>query len=177
MKIQSYRLIQFLNKFIVYFFLSFFAFVMLFPFLYMLATSFKIPADTFRYPPRMFPRNPITTEVSGFNKPLPLYYVEVDGQRLQYALAKSNIKIGTYAPVDKLESTVERYLTEVKPTGGATNQQKVTVNGKEEKLFDVQVDGQAVPMILVSQTTVGEFIDPKNPANKVFQNVRPEARA
>ncbi len=172
MKIQSYRFLQFLNKFIVYFMLTFFAVVMIFPFLYMLTTSFKIPADTFRYPPRMLPRSLITTEVAGFDKPLPLYYVEVDGQRLEYALAKSNIKVGTYAPADKLDATVERYLTEIKPTGGATDQQKVTVNGKEEKLFDVQVDGQAVPMILVSQTTVGEFIDPQNPENKVFQNVR-----
>lgn len=172
MKIESYRFLQFLNKFVVYFLLTFFAVVMIFPFLYMLTTSFKIPADTFRYPPRMLPRDPITTTVTGFDKPLPLYYVEVDGQRLEYALSKSNIKVGTYAPADNLDATVERYLTEVKPTGGATNQQKVTVNGKEEKLFDVQVDGQAVPMILISQTTVGEFVDPKNPENKVYQNVR-----
>ena len=172
MKIESYRFLQFLNKFVVYFLLTFFAVVMIFPFLYMLTTSFKIPADTFRYPPRMLPRDPITITVSGFEQPLPLYYVEVDGQRLEYALSKSNIKIGTYAPADQLDATVERYLTEVKPTGGATNQQKVTVNGKEEKLFDVQVDGQAVPMILISQTTVGEFVDPKNPENKVYQNVR-----
>lgn len=172
MKIESYRFLQFLNKFVVYFLLTFFAVVMIFPFLYMLSTSFKIPADTFRYPPRMLPRDPITTTVAGFDKPLPLYYVEVDGQRLEYALSKSNIKVGIYAPADQLDATVERYLTEVKPTGGATNQQKVTVNGKEEKLFDVQVDGQAVPMILISQTTVGEFVDPKNPENKVYQNVR-----
>lgn len=172
MKIESYRFLQFLNKFVVYFLLTFFAVVMIFPFLYMLVTSFKIPADTFRYPPRMLPRDPVTTTVTGFDKPLPLYYVEVDGQRLEYALSKSNIKVGTYAPADNLGATVERYLTEVKPTGGATNQQKVMVNGKEEKLFDVQVDGQAVPMILISQTTVGEFVDPKNPENKVYQNVR-----
>ncbi|HMX76299.1 MAG TPA: carbohydrate ABC transporter permease [Anaerolineales bacterium] len=172
MKIQSYRFLQFLNKFLVYFVLTFFALVMIFPFLYMLATSFKIPADTFRYPPRMLPRNPVTMEVTGYDEPLPLYYVDVDGVQKQYALAKSNIKVGVYAPVADLTATVERYLTEVKPTGGATNQQKVEVNGKQEKLFDVEVDGQVIPMILVSQTTVGEFIDPQNPENKVFQNVR-----
>ena len=172
MKIQSYRFLQFLNKFFTYFVLTFFALVMIFPFAYMLATSFKIPADTFRYPPRMLPRNPETTVVAGYDEPLPLYYVEIDGEEKQYALAKSNIKIGTYAPADNLTATVERFLTEVKPTGGATNQQKVDVNGKQEKLFDVDVDGQIVPMILVSQTTVGEFIDPKNPENKVTQNVR-----
>lgn len=172
MKIQSYRVVQFLSKFSVYFVLTFFAFIMLFPFVYMLATSFKIPADTFRYPPRILPRDPVTLQVEGYDEPLPLYYVEIDGVREEYALAKSNIKVGTYAPADNLEATVERYLTEVKPTGGVTNQQKVTVNGEEQKLFDVDVDGQVVPMILISQTTVGEFVDPQNPENKVFQNVR-----
>ena len=172
MKIQSYRFLQFLNKFLVYFVLTFFALVMIFPFAYMLATSFKIPADTFRYPPRMLPRNPETIVVDGYDEPLPLYFVDVDGVQKEYVLAQSNIKIGTYAPADNLSSTVERYLTEVKPTGGATNQQKVEVNGEMEKLFDVEVDGQIIPMILVSQTTVGEFVDPQNPENKVFQNVR-----
>ncbi|MBK7319515.1 carbohydrate ABC transporter permease [Candidatus Villigracilis affinis] len=172
MKIQSYRFLQFLNKFLVYFVLTFFALVMIFPFAYMLATSFKIPADTFRYPPRMLPRNPETIVVDGYDEPLPLYFVDVDGVQKEYALAQSNIKVGTYAPADNLTATVERYLTEVKPTGGATNQQKVEVNGEMEKLFDVEVDGQIIPMILVSQTTVGEFVDPQNPENKVFQNVR-----
>jgi multiple sugar transport system permease protein len=172
MKIQSYRLLRFLNNFVIYFVLTFFAVVMLFPFLYMLTTSFKIPSDTFRYPPRMLPRDPVEITVTGYDKPLPLYYVDVDGQQKEYALAKSNIKVGTYAPPGDLNATVERYLTEVKPTGGAMNPQSVTVNGKEEKLFDVEVDGQVVPMILVSQTTVGEFIDPQNPEDKVYRNVR-----
>lgn len=173
MKLQSYRLIRFLNNFFVYFILAFFAFIMLFPFMYMLATSFKIPSDTFRYPPRMLPRDPITTQVVGFDEPLELYYVEIDGEQKEYALSQSNIKIGIYAPPDNLSSTVERRLTEVKPTGGATNQQKVVVNGEEEKLFDVDVDGQIIPMVLIEQTTVGEFIDPNNPnAEKIYQNVR-----
>jgi len=172
MKIQSYRFLRYFNNFLIYFVLTAFALVMIFPFLYMLTTSLKIPADTFRYPPRMMPRDPVTIQVAGYDEPLDLYYVDVDGQRKQYALAKSNIKVGTYAPADNITSTVERYLTEVKPTGGVANPQKVTVNGKEEKLFDVEVDGQVLPMILVSQTTVGEFIDPQNPEIKIFQNVR-----
>ncbi|HNN14628.1 MAG TPA: carbohydrate ABC transporter permease [Anaerolineales bacterium] len=173
MNMKSYRFVRFLNNFAVYFVLTFFAFIMLFPFLYMLSTSFKIPADTFRYPPRMLPRDPVTVYVEGYDEPLPLYFVDVNGVQKQYALAKSNIKVGTYAPADNLSATVERYLTEVKPTGGVTKQQKVVVNGEEQKLFDVEINGQIVPMILVSQTTVGEFIDPQNPEGEaVFQNVR-----
>ena len=171
MKIQSYRFLQFLNKLIVYFFLTFFALVMIFPFLYMITTSFKIPADTFRYPPRMLPRDPASVTVEGFDKPLSLYYVEVDGQKKEYALAVSNIKFGTYAPADNVTATVERFVDEVTPTGGE-NQQTVSVNGKDEKLFDVTIDGQVIPMIQISQTTVGEFIDPKNPETKAYQNVR-----
>src|SRR5512134_1313632 len=101
---QSYRLRRFLGNFAVYFVLTFFALAMIFPFLYMLTTSFKIPSDTFRYPPRMLPRDPVETTVTGFDEPLPLYYVEVDGQQKEYALAKSNIKVGTYAPPDNLAS-------------------------------------------------------------------------
>ncbi len=172
MKIESYRLLRFLSNFAIYFVLTLFAFVMLFPFLYMLSTSFKLPADTFRYPPRMLPRDPVQITVAGYDEPLPLYYVEVDGQQKEYALAKSNIKVGMYAPADNLEATVERYLTDVKPTGGAMNPQTVTVNGEEQKLFDVDVNGQIIPMVLVSQTTVGEFVDPQNTGNKVYRNVR-----
>lgn len=172
MKIQSYRLARFLNHFLLYVVLTFFAVVMLFPFLYMLATSFKVPADTFRYPPRMLPRDPAVIEMEGFDKPLPLYYVDVDGKKERYALARSNIKIGTFAPADNLSATVERKMLEVKPTGEAMNQQTVTVNGKEEKLYNVEVGGKVIPMILLSQTTVGEFIDPQNPENKTYQNVR-----
>lgn len=173
MNMKSYRLVRFLNNFGVYFVLTFFAFVMLFPFFYMLSTSFKIPADTFRYPPRMLPRDPVTIQVEGYEESLPLYFVEVDGVRKEYALSKSNIKVGIYAPAEDQTKTVERFLSEVKPTGGVMNQQKITVNGEEVKLFDVEVDGQVIPMILIEQTTVGEFIDPQSPEGEpVFQNVR-----
>ena len=172
MKFQSYRLIRFLNNLAVYVVLTFFALIMLFPFLYMLSTSFKLPADTFRYPPRMLPRDPVSVTVAGYKEPLPLYYIEVDGGQKEFALAKSNIKVGTFAPADNPSASVERYLSEVSPTGGAMDQKTVTVNGKEEKLYDVTMDGQVVPMILLSQTTVGEFIDPQNPEIKAYQNVR-----
>ena len=172
MNIKSYRFTTLLRNLAVYAVLTFFAFFMLFPFLYMLATSFKVPADTFRYPPRMLPRDPVSVTVPGYDKPLPLYLVDYGNMERQFALTQSNIKVGTYASADNPSATVERRLTEVKPTGGAMDQKTVTVAGKEEKLFDVEVDGQIVPMILLSQTTVGEFVDPQNPTAKIYQNVR-----
>ncbi len=172
MNLQSYRLMRFLSNLAVYLVLTFFALIMLFPFAYMITTSLKLPADTFRYPPRMLPRDPASVTVAGFDKPLPLYYVEVEGQRLEYALAKSNLKVGKYADPNNTSVIFERRLEEVVPTGGEAAQKTVTVNGKEEKLFDVTVDGKITPMIQVGQTIVGEFIDPQDPSKKAYQNVR-----
>lgn len=169
---KSYRLTTFLRNLTVYAVLTFFALIMLFPFLYMLTTSLKTPADTFRYPPRMLPRTPETVEVPGYEQPLPLYHVIHNGVEREFALLESNIRVGMYAPPENLSASVERKLSEVSPTGGAMSQQTALVDSKEEKLFDVEVDGQTVPMILLSQTTVGRFVNPDNPDEKVYQNVR-----
>ncbi|MDQ3249094.1 MAG: hypothetical protein M3Q45_07775, partial [Chloroflexota bacterium] len=94
---KSYRLNNLLVNGAIYAILIGFALIMLFPFVYMLTTSLKLPADTFRYPPRLLPRDPTTVQVAGFDEPLPLYYVPHEGQRKQFALARSNIKVGIYA--------------------------------------------------------------------------------
>ncbi len=172
MNLQSYRLVRFLSNLVVYVVLTFFALVMIFPFIYMIATSLKIPSDTFRYPPRLLPRDPVSITLEGFKEPLPLYYVTVDGQKKEFALARSNIKIGQYVDPTNPALTAERRLTEVKPTGGAMEQKKVTFNGKEALLFDVDLDGTVIPMVITSQSTVGEFVDPKDPKTKIYQNVR-----
>ena len=72
--LRSYKAIQYTRNGLIYLVLTVFAFFMIFPFLYMLTTSFKEPKDTFRYPPRLLPRETLTTEMPGFDEPLPLYY-------------------------------------------------------------------------------------------------------
>lgn len=52
------------------------------------------------------------------------------------------------------------------------DQKKVTINGEEKDLFDVEVEGQVIPMIQVGQTVLGKFVDPANPEISVLQNVR-----
>jgi ABC-type glycerol-3-phosphate transport system permease component len=68
---MSYRLSNFLANTAVYIILTLFAFLMLFPFIFMFTTSFKEPQDTFRYPPTLLPRAALTTEIPGYDKPLP----------------------------------------------------------------------------------------------------------
>lgn len=169
---KSQRLNQAVQNGVIYLILSFFAAVMLFPFIFMLMTSLKEPADTFRYPPRLLPHQPITAVVAGYDKPLPLYTVTVDGTSQQWALAEGNLRFGTYAPPDNLSATVTQAVRDVRPTGGFTQQQTITVNGEEMPLFDVPVDGGVTPMVLLSQETLGLFVDPADPARQVRQNVR-----
>ena len=164
---KSYRLSQNLQNAAVYVVLTVFALFMLFPFAYMITTSLKEPADTFRYPPRQLPRAPLTTTVTGYEGELPLYYVDVNGEQREYALVESGIRVGRYAPVDDLEAVITRPQTSATPTD-----QTVTVNGEELDLFTLELEGQTVEMVLLEQTALGRFVDPADPSQETLANVR-----
>ncbi|MCB0244015.1 MAG: carbohydrate ABC transporter permease, partial [Anaerolineae bacterium] len=146
--------------------------IVIFPFLVMLATSLKLPADTFSYPPRLLPRAPVSVELAGYDKPLPLYEIEVDGQQREMALVENTVRVGVYAAPDNLDATVTVPIDEVVPTGGANNQATATVDGAASPLFDVPVNGQIVPMVLINQTALGRFIDPEDTSIETLANVR-----
>lgn len=173
---KSYKLSTTLKNIAIYGVLAFFAFIMLFPFVFMLATSFKEPKDTFRFPPRLLPREALTIMPSEIGlegeEPLDLYNIEVDGQTRQMALVEGGIRVGVYAPPDNLEQTYQRRPTEVEPVGGFVNQEKVTIDGEELPLFDIVVDGQTVRVAQVGQTALGKFVAVDDPTVEVLQNVR-----
>lgn len=169
---SNYRLGNLLVNGITYIVLTFFALVMIFPFLVMLFTSLKEPGDTYRFPPKLLPREPISATVEGFSDPLPLYSLTVNGVKSEWALARSNIKIGRFVDPQAPAQVYEVPLTDVEPTGGYMKPQKTTYEGKEAPLYDVQVDGQIVAMVKVSETALGKFVNPKNPAEETLQNVR-----
>jgi len=170
MKSQSLR--TNIGNAVIYIVLTIFALVMLFPFLFMFSTSFKEPKDTFRSPPRMLPREPVSTMVEGYDKPLPLYMININDQERELALVESGIKIAVYADPQQPDVTYELPISDAKPTGGFTNQQTTTFQGEEVPLFDVEVDGLTIPMVQLSQTALGRFIDPADPSVEVLQNVR-----
>lgn len=174
---KSYRVGEWVANGLTYLVLLIFAAVMLFPFISMLTTSLKSPDDTFRYPPRLLPRDPVSVSVPGYDEEKPLYYVEVEGTLAEFALIESGLPAGTF--VDPNDPTVEvvRQLSAVTPTGGDANQETVTFEGEEVGLFDVTVTdatGQArvVPMVQTGRTIVGLFADPADLTRTVEQNVR-----
>ncbi|MBN2385461.1 MAG: carbohydrate ABC transporter permease [Anaerolineales bacterium] len=169
---SPHRFFALLSKLVTYVVLIGFATIMLFPFIFMFSTSFKTQRDTFRYPPRLLPREQLTATVPGYPEPLPLYYVTVEGQLQEYALVESNIRMGVYTDPDHPDVTYTLPLDEIQPTGGVENQRIVLYNNTQELLWDVPVDGHVVPMVLINQTAFGRFADPASPCDSVLQNVR-----
>jgi multiple sugar transport system permease protein len=169
---RSHRLRKAVTYVAAYTVLIGFGFIVIFPFLVMLFTSLKEPADTFSYPPRLLPSAAITAEVAGFDEPLPLYTIEVDGQPREMALAQTTVRVGVFAPADDLAATVIVPLDQVTPTGGADSQAAAIVNGETQLLFDVPADGQVIPMVKISQTALGRFVDPQDPSIEALANAR-----
>ncbi len=173
---KSYRLLTTIKKVAIYVVLAVFAFIMLFPFIFMMATSFKTPKDTFSFPPRILPREPITIEPQEIGlegeEPLELYNIDVDGETREMALVESSIRVGIFAPPDNPEETIERPPTEVEPVGGFVNQEMVTIDGEELPLYEVEVNGEIVQMAQFGQTALGRFVDVQNPEVEVLRNAR-----
>lgn len=173
---ESYRLTTTLKNLAIYIVLGVFAFVMLFPFLFMLTTSFKEPKDTFRYPPRLLPREAVTLDPATLGieseEPLPLYTIEVNGEPRRMALVESGIRVNVFALPDNLDQTYERRPTEAEPVGGFVNQEKVTIGGEEYPLYEIEVNGDTVRVVQTGQTALGRFVDVDDPTVEVLENVR-----
>lgn len=166
---MSYRLTRWLGNGLIYGVLTFFAIIMIFPFLVMLSTSLKEPADSYSYPPRLLPREIKTVSVAGYDEPLPLYTVPTAAGPRELALAGTGTRIGVYVLPDDPTTTYERSLRDVDPAGGALNQETVAFEGATEKLWAFEVDGQIVKGVLRGQLALGEFIDPANPDGEPIQ--------
>jgi len=168
---KSHKTRETIKNIVVYAILIFFAAIMLFPFLFMLTTSFKEPKDTFNYPPRLLPRTGLTTETEG--EELPLYSLtDAAGVEKVYALVESNIRINIYANLANPEETFERQQTEAKPKGGFVNQEKVMLDGEEKPVFLIQTDAGELEVVEVGRTALGRFVNPDNPEDEVLANVR-----
>lgn len=168
----TYRIGIFLRNLLLYITLTFFAFVMLFPFLVMLFTSLKEAGDTYRFPPKLLPREPITLNVEGYDEPLPVYKVNYNGSQEEFVLIQKTVKVGEFAAPDNLGETYIRELDFVVPTGGEENPETFVYEGEEEILYDVEVEGEIIPMLRLSRTALGRFADPNNLSVTVLQNVR-----
>lgn len=165
--IKSMRLATLIRNTLIYAILSLFAFIMLFPFIYMLFTSFKLPKDTFRYPPRLLPRDPMYTTVPGYEGERPLYYVTYQGEERAFALVEENIRFGFFAAPETPETRYEIMMSATEPTG-----ETVLIGDETCDLYRVPVNGETRVLALVGRTAKGRFVNPENPSEEAYQVVR-----
>lgn len=145
--------------------LSAFGIVMVFPFAVVAFGSLKEASDIFRYPPRLLPYSQDTAEVDGEEQPLFL----VEGEE---RILLETVDIGIFAPPDDLEARVNARIDEVERRGGFMDTETAVVDGEEQPLFDVPVDGDVVGMVQLGSTTAGRFASVENPDDVVRANVR-----
>ncbi|PJF28973.1 MAG: hypothetical protein CUN52_10725 [Phototrophicales bacterium] len=156
---------------LVYGLLGFFALVMLFPFIYMMMTSFKTSSDVFHIPPRLLPYSPETVEFDGavVNK----YVVMVDGvaremvlvpnQRKRFGLFTTEANINPNVP-NASTNTVRVDLELVTKTDESIT--LIRDNGREARfdIYEVPVNGDIQRLALVAQPNLDKFVDPENPS-------------
>ncbi len=144
-----------------------FGFLVIFPFLVMLGTSLKTPQDTFVYPPRLLPREPVSTQVQGYDEALPLYLIAVNGQERQMALVENTVRVGRFVAPDDPATVYELPLRDVQSL-----ETSIFVDGEEREVFSVPLNGATVAMALMDQTALGRFVDPADPTIETLANVR-----
>jgi multiple sugar transport system permease protein len=167
---KSFRLSRILSNTAAYLILSVFALAMLFPFLYMFSTSLKTPDDTFNYPPRFFPSENVTITMAGYEKPLDLYFIEVDGEKMEYALVQTGVPAGVFVDPTDFETTYTLPLEKaqfIDPVKEAK-----LPDGTTQPLYTATVDGLPRELVMLNKTALGRFVDPDDASQEAFQVVR-----
>jgi multiple sugar transport system permease protein len=166
--IKSRKSSSLIKNVVLYLVLTVFGYFMIFPFLVMLSTSFKEPGDTFRYPPKLLPREQLVVEVAGFEDPLPVYYAEYEGETREFVLIEKGIRMGRYAMPNDLENEYVLELANIgEPTGDT-----VQIDGEEMPLYNIELDGEIFQMVEIGKTAYGRFANPENLSETALQNVR-----
>jgi len=172
---------QILGRIAIYLVLTLFAFVMIFPFLYMIMTSLKTTDDVFRYPPELLP---LSSETITFNdEQVALYTFVIDGEEVQ--LVPSGEKLPHFfftTPElinadDKRSSeivvAIPREQVEAGGVAVATgNEVEFTAMDGDVEAFDeyeVRLDGETVTLLEAYRGSMDEFVNPSNPAEIVYE--------
>lgn len=154
----------------VYALLTLFAFLMIFPFIYMLMTSFKNSTDVFHFPPRLFPFSP-EVQVQADGQSLPVYRFTIDGVERELILAEGERQnFGFFTTDDQVNVDTPREsaivaqtpLAEATETGETVILQSASGDDETFDVYEVNVDGTAQRLLLAYRGALDKFVDPEN---------------
>lgn len=160
---------EWVGRIIAYILLSFFAFLMIFPFLYMIFTSLKTSDDVFRPTPKLLPYSQETTEFQ--DEQVPLYEFEVDDETREMVLTDERVRFGFFTTEELLnvDDPRESELVAEIPLDDATDLEQEIIlldsEGEEEDfdLYNVPMNGETQELILAYRGALNLFVDPDNP--------------
>lgn len=157
----------------VYIILTAVAYLLLFPFLYLLFTSLKTTTDVFHFPPRLLPYVPLTTEYNG--EQVTLYSMEVNGQQRNMVDSGESVRFGfftTEALINVAEPRQSGLITQA-PIDQATDTGRVVnVGGTDFPVYTVDVNGQPQELLLAFRGGLSRFVAPDDPTVETFANAR-----
>ncbi len=182
---RNRQIVLWVTRIIVYIVLTVVAFLILFPFLYMLFTSLKTATDVFRSPPRLLPYSPVTIEYEG--QEYPLYELLVEGQPRQMILTDQTVRFGFFTTPDLIDTDNPRQSTvivqapleagfDVEGVSVVETGERQTVSGREFEVFEVTADGQTQTLLLAYRGGLNRFIDPADPSVDAFAVARQAPR-
>lgn len=177
-KTQEYRIgeltpMEWVGRILAYIALTFFGFLMIFPFLYMMFTSFKTSTDVFTYPPRLLPYSPSTTTYEGAEQPV--YQFEVDGQMRGLITTGEKVSVGFFTDEANASQNNAResvILAEIAMDEATDLGETMTIGTVEYAVYELTIDGQAQRLLLAYSPRQDVFFDPADPSIRVYGTVR-----
>ena len=129
------------------------AIIVLFPFVVAVSTSLKRNTDIFTYPPSLVPRTEAT--VTDPERGLENATVfELPGRDGQFALVASDVPLAEFRPLDDPDT-----LIALAPDQGVDTGRTTVIDGDEEEIYLVDVDGEQVE-VYRARLTVGGLFEP-----------------
>ena len=131
--------------------------VVIFPFVVALATSTKNNEDIYRYPPTLIPAEAQTVPGQDYDlegEELPLYVFDDD--TVTFALVDNNVSVAEFRPLDDVERVIR---LEAGSTAATETDRVVVVDGEEESVYLVEVDGATVEAYRSRLTSGGRFVN------------------
>jgi multiple sugar transport system permease protein len=135
--------------------------VVVFPFLVAVATSTKNSQDIFNYPPTLIPREAQTVaaaELGLDGEDLPLY--SFDDSESDFALVDNNVSVAEFRPLDDLERVIRLEAGPAEEAG-----RTVVIDGEEEDVFLIDVDGMTTEVYRSRLTSGGRFVAVEDPGD------------